>query len=232
MKCIPEASSYYATGDGRLFSDLKGELEEIDVKVDTSGYKRLGVLCNDGVRRKKLLHRLIAQTYIPNPEKLDYINHKDGDKLNNHVDNLEWCTSSYNQKHAYSTKLKRMPQGELNGRNRLTEQDVIEIYWKLYEGARNIDIRKEYDIGAGTVMCIKDRSNWNYLLKDLPDIPYKKRNKKLSADTVHWVCRKLEEGCTASQIVAISDNLILDEYKVWDIRARITFKYISKDYNW
>ncbi len=57
-------------------------------------------------RKYYLVHRLVAETFIPNPNKFKDVNHKDGNKLNNNVNNLEWCTRSYNLIHAYNNGLK------------------------------------------------------------------------------------------------------------------------------
>lgn len=62
-------------------------------------------LSKDGTTNMKLVHRLVAIAFIQNPNNYEEVNHKDGNKKNNTVDNLEWCTRSYNLKHAYSHKL-------------------------------------------------------------------------------------------------------------------------------
>lgn len=54
----------------------------------------------------KNIHRLVAMHYLPNPYQYDYVNHKDGDKTNNHVDNLEWCSAAENSNHALRTGLR------------------------------------------------------------------------------------------------------------------------------
>ena len=59
----------------------------------------------NGKYRSSSVHRLVAEAFIPNPERLPQVNHKDEDKFNNCVDNLEWCTSSYNNR--YGTKISR-----------------------------------------------------------------------------------------------------------------------------
>ena len=72
------------------------------------------------INKGLFIHRLIAMTFIPNPNSLPQINHKDGNKLNNNVDNLEWCTNLYNQQHAWknglhkSTKCKKIKQLDKN----------------------------------------------------------------------------------------------------------------------
>lgn len=72
--------------------------------VGTTGYYHIKILVN-GKKKNLKLHRLIAIAFIPNPENKKYVNHKDGNKLNNTVTNLEWCTHKENMEHASSTKL-------------------------------------------------------------------------------------------------------------------------------
>lgn len=64
-------------------------------------------LCKDGKKHNKNLHRLLAETFIPNPENKPCVNHIDGNKQNNNLNNLEWCTYSHNNKEAYRIGLTR-----------------------------------------------------------------------------------------------------------------------------
>jgi hypothetical protein len=63
-------------------------------------------LCKDGKRYQYRLHRLIAETFIPNPDNLPQVNHKDFNKWNNCVDNLEWCSAKYNMQYNRLKKVK------------------------------------------------------------------------------------------------------------------------------
>ena len=72
------------------------------VGVDRCGYRRLKI----GRVKSYRTHRLVACAFIPNTNNLPQVNHKDGDKSNNRVDNLEWCDNSHNQRHAIDTGLK------------------------------------------------------------------------------------------------------------------------------
>lgn len=74
--------------------------------INNCGYYRVS-LYDNGKSKKYFRHRLVAMHFIDNPNEYDFVNHKDGDKSNNSVINLEWCTQSYNEKHAFATGLKQ-----------------------------------------------------------------------------------------------------------------------------
>ncbi len=84
--------------------------------VNRGGYLII-VLCNKGTenRKTKSINRLVAESFIPNPENKSEVNHKDGDRLNNCIENLEWNTKSENIQHSYKV-LKRKASG-IGGRN-------------------------------------------------------------------------------------------------------------------
>ena len=90
-----------------------GEIKLLKQSTDKYGYKRVGLFKN-GKEKKYLIHRLVAMTFIPNPDNLPIINHKDEDKTNNNVNNLEWCTYEYNNN--YGTRNERVSES-MRGEN-------------------------------------------------------------------------------------------------------------------
>lgn len=108
-----------------------GSPEEMILKPSliNSGYGVV-TLYGNGKKRKHQIHRLVATEFIENPNNFPCINHKDENKLNNCVDNLEWCTYQYNNNYgtakirAAKTRAKRVRQKNLNG-------DILAIYQSL-----------------------------------------------------------------------------------------------------
>ena len=85
------------------------------------------------------IHRLVALHYVDNPNNYEYVNHIDGNKLNNHYTNLEWCTKSYNAIHAIRTGLKVY-------NSRLTESDVINAFNDVLSGHSYREVCDNYNV--------------------------------------------------------------------------------------
>jgi hypothetical protein len=119
-------------------------------------------LCNKKGKKRKPVHRLVAQSFILNPNNYLEINHKNGIKTDNRVGNLEWCTRSQNMKHAYINGLKSN-RGEKHSQAKLTEKQVVEIKSKIIQGCRNIDLAIEYNISAKNISNIKTSRRWAHI---------------------------------------------------------------------
>ena len=98
---ISKNTNYSINVDGQIIN----KYGEIKVPQRSSkGYLRVK-LYNNGVPTHESIHKLVAETFIPNPDNKPEVNHRDGNKQNNHVSNLEWATKSENMIHAYQTGL-------------------------------------------------------------------------------------------------------------------------------
>lgn len=101
IKAFLKQQNYSVNESGEVFRDG----QRLKPTRNKNGY--MSVELWDGGKRKRVyVHRLVAETFIPNPEEKREVNHKDGNKQNNCVENLEWCTSGENKKHAYKKGLK------------------------------------------------------------------------------------------------------------------------------
>ena len=111
MKDIPGYEGLYAaTEDGRIWSYRSKKF----LKPSKDRYSYLYVnLYKDGVRKTYRIHRLIAQTYLPNQNNLPQVNHKDENKANNALSNLEWCTAAYNINYSKAKKVICIENGKI-----------------------------------------------------------------------------------------------------------------------
>lgn len=107
-KSIDNFPNYEVSSTGKIRS-LRylghNKVKELVAHPDAKGYLRIG-LTKDGAKHTFKVHRLVAQAFIDNPENKSQVNHKDGNKVNNRADNLEWCTAHDNVVHAYQNGLK------------------------------------------------------------------------------------------------------------------------------
>ena len=129
-------------------------------QYDKDGYYEIGLTKN---KKKQYfrVHRLVAQAFIFNIKNKPQVNHKNGIKDDNRVENLEWCTNQENEKHAYNIGLKHALIGENNGSSKLTEKQVRIIKYLL----KNSDLKQKeigeiFNVSIAIISCIKLNKRW------------------------------------------------------------------------
>ena len=161
---------YKITSFGRVFNVARWVNSGIRGSVFIKGkflapiYNEAGYITTrlsvNGKVKSFRVHRLVAETFIPNPCNKPQINHKNGIKDDNRVENLEWCTRSENIYHAYREGLT-CAKGEGNGQAKLTNEQVLEI--RAMKGVLQKDIGEMFGINGSTVSEIRSRKLWKHI---------------------------------------------------------------------
>lgn len=112
-----------------------------------------------GFTKSVLVNRVVAWAFLPNPLNLPQVNHKNGDKEDNSVENLEWASGSDNERHAHRTGLKT-GRGSQNSNAKLTAAEVLEIRAST---ARPAEIAEKYGVARSTIMNIINRKTWEHV---------------------------------------------------------------------
>lgn len=127
-------------------------------QVDYKGYHRVVLQAGRKHRLHTGVHRLVALCHIPNPDDKPEVNHKDGDKSNNHADNLEWATTAENVEHSVRLGLAQHPTGFAARRARLTPELLDTINTMLANGDRQIDIAAATGISQPVISQVKRKT--------------------------------------------------------------------------
>lgn len=136
---------------------------ERKINIDKFGYTHL-LFNGKNTRKNYSIHKLVALHFIPNPNKYTQINHKDGNKLNNNVENLEWCTIAENNKHARVNGLQNI-KGIKNPRACISEEQVRQIrnIKKLYPNFTYLQIGKIAKCSRDVVGGIVKNKTWKHI---------------------------------------------------------------------
>lgn len=154
---------YFLNENGNIFSYPKKTrkgIREIYPNLRKNGYLFID-LCKDKKVKKILMHRLMALTFLPNPENKEQVNHINGIKNDNRLSNLEWNTRSENQLHSIACGL-RTTIGEKNSQSKLNSIQVMKIF---NDNRKYIEIQKEFNISIPTISDIKRGYSWTHITK-------------------------------------------------------------------
>jgi hypothetical protein len=116
-----------------------------------------------GVTKIIRVHVLVLEAFISEKPKGKECNHKDGNKKNNRLENLEWVTRSQNVKHAYDTKLIIPARGERYGRSNLTEADIKTIRKCRASGSRITDLARRFGVTPPSCWAIINYKSWKWV---------------------------------------------------------------------
>jgi hypothetical protein len=151
-------SNYLISKDGYVQNEKTGRI----LKARTSiSYDKVVMYINR-VKVEKLVHRLVAELYIPNPNNYEIVNHINNNKLDNRVDNLEWCTQKMNVNHM--VKQERQCRGINKPCSKLSEEQVLIIRKTYIEGKLSFrKIAEQYNVRWQTIQSIINRNTWKHI---------------------------------------------------------------------
>ena len=165
-KIITEYPEYEISNKGRIKYPIRKGKKPYKMRITegggtADGYKDFN-LKNENENEKISIHRLVARTFVPNPHNYNIVNHKDGNKINNKSENLEWCTRSENTKHAYENDLisgkRKIYQLDINNKI-IKEWDTIKDAYETLELSRtaiNSVLSGRNKTSGGYYWCYKE----------------------------------------------------------------------------
>lgn len=145
---VPDFPNYFVSSNGCVFSTKRGVMKELKKEISKAGYERVRFY-NKGVNKLYLVHRLVLSVFTGGMKDL-FVNHIDGNKSNNNLENLEWCTHSENVKHAFATGLNNSSKA----RKRVSLENIFRIMGMHNNGESSEKISMSLNIPRQTIMNI------------------------------------------------------------------------------
>lgn len=238
-----DKNRYMISTHGNIYDFLENKM--IRPSNHPNGYISIFLLTEDGGRKSYLVHRLVALSFIydPNPDRIQ-VNHKNGVKAYNHEPNLEWSTPKENTQHAFRTGLANNVLGENNHFSKFTDDQVIKICKLLEEGKDYSSILHELNIedtdnNRDMIGNIKRRKAWMHISKDYnfpeTDARFSVHDKAM----IENICKCLEDGLNYKEIFEavfnkpyLGSRINKKEYElIRRIKNKKLFTDVSKKYD-
>lgn len=158
VKSLPRTTWFTNKNGESKFISVRGRIMKPHKQKYLKAYLNL-----NGNTNMISVHRLVAMSFIPNPENKPQVNHVDGDKFNNNVNNLEWVTLSENRRHAFDTGLQSPKRGVKSHLATHTESDVINVLNAWNSGMKKINISRMYNVSISFVDRVVDGKSWRHI---------------------------------------------------------------------
>jgi hypothetical protein len=156
---VSNTGNIKSLGNGNSTDTRTKQHRILKTVVKRNGYEQVK-LCKDGSSRHFIVHRLVGIHFIDNPNNLREINHIDGNKLNNHISNLEWISSSDNQKHSFKIGLQIPLRGnECKQSKPVNQYDLIGNFIKKWESINQVYRELGFNT-YGIIKCCKKEKRY------------------------------------------------------------------------
>lgn len=163
FKYIPgHEKKYWVTEEGEVFSNITNKfLKKI---LNINGYYRTQIREN-GKNKYVFIHRLVAELYLENTENKPCVNHINGIKTDNRVENLQWCSRSENGIHAYrlglnTNKMSEAIEAQAKAKRKLTYKQAEEIINRLIKGEKQKNLANEFNVSIHVIANIAGKRSY------------------------------------------------------------------------
>ena len=197
-----EKTKFKVSNFGRIKNSETNKIKKL--QDNKKGYLIVNIYFK-GKQYSPKVHRLVAKAFIPNPKNKPEVNHKDGNKLNNKVSNLEWVTRKENIRHSWDNNLRKPKIGEECNFNVYSESLIISICELLEKGYSNKEILLELNMKnnkkhLNLINDLKRRKIWKHITKKYKWSD-KSRVKKYPESLIISICELLEKGYSNKEIL-------------------------------
>ena len=214
---------YEVSNIGQVRNMETGKMKIISHIRDGYPIAHLSILSDDKITPLNYtvrVHRLVATTFIPNPENKPEVNHITGIKTCAWVGNLEWVTGKENMQHAYRTGLNKGQKGIINGRCFHTEKQAHAVCKLLQEGYSTHAIQKKLNIDKYFINGIKFDNNWSHISCQYK-FPSHRKYACRTEDQKQILHKLVSSGCRDMKHMLSSANLPYDKTQIGYVRTLI-----------
>ena len=210
---------YSICSDGRCYSHHTNRFRACG--VNNRGYLSYILYDGNGTNKQYLVHRLVAEYFIPNPDNLPCVNHKDGNKANNDVSNLEWVSYLDNNIHAIETGLRVTDKNT-------DYETATKVISYIMDGWRLTDIADALGLTKPQVRHFAYDEMFSNIREDFDWDNRPNKSATISDSKVIRICELLEEKTSIKDIAKLTG---ITERKISRIKSRETYRLISQNFN-